>query len=37
MVANEKEAKRHVLCSFDPVCELFHNKNNQKQSPFWSA
>lgn len=35
MVANEKEAKHQILCSFDPVCELFHN--GMKHSPFCFA
>lgn len=35
MVANEKEAKHHILCSFDPVFEFFHNV--EKHSPFRST
>lgn len=34
MVAKEKEAKHHILCSYDPKFELFHSV--QKHSHFWS-
>lgn len=32
MVANEKEANHHILCSYDIKFELFHSV--QKHTPF---
>lgn len=35
MVSNEKEAKHHILCSFDLLFEFFHYV--EKHSPFSST